>query len=156
MSHSEIVQLTYKKVKKENYIHDYDYYESDLMNYIAEYIDDEVPEKNYIIKMLKEKLKGAAEFENDSFVITDKEAYFRPKFQYFKELYKNANAITFEQFCRDTEVSNGFYRLKQAYDERYDVYVENDEFGLITFDQFMREAKNGDKLYIGGAVGYKY
>ena len=44
--------------------------------------------------------------------------------------------------------------LNTAYDDRYGFYVDCDDTGLVTLNQFLRQAKPEIRYYFGGTVDY--
>jgi len=88
--------------------------------------------------------------------IVSKEEYFEKSFNNFKKYVKKINNYTLEEFMGNN--SFDMYNLKESYDNEYGFYVDdNDEyFGLVTFDYFMRSVNNGDTYYLSSVFDYHF
>lgn len=95
-------------------------------------------------------IKNYADLNNNSFIFHKdaKEKYFKSSFEKFKEL---VSKMSLEDFADD----NYQYELSSLIEDRFGDYIQSDEYGLCTFDFFVRNIVQGRTYYLGGIVGYK-
>ena len=132
-----------------------DYFIPSIADYVVKVAD---VEDDY--KWLSEHAKGIKIETKDgvtTLTIVSKEEYFEKSFNEFQELIKKFNEYTLKEFI-DAKNWLDFYNFKRCYDNRYGFYVDdNDEyFGTVTFDEFMRNVNNGDVYYLSSTFDYHF
>lgn len=154
--HGYIIQLSSKKpIKRDDFIHEDDFYDSSFVGEIADYVADmdESERERAIADFIKMcKPCGIVE-EKDGITFLDgfKEKFFTARFEYLKKL---VDELSIEDFAANTIK---LYEISSLIEEKFDVYVyESSEYGgnLYTFDYFVRTLEPGVKYYIGGTVDY--
>ena len=168
--HSRIFQISSKPIDRDDYITDDRYYNS-FVGYIADYVstvsDSDIKDE---LKWLKSALGNSAKFSDDlrSFVIIDKQEYFKYSYDRFIELLDKLRNTTFKEFCDEsvfysdgygnTSLDLLFEHLKCAYDDKFSFYFDdNDEYsGLMTINGFMRKCSDGDMFYTGAVIDYHF
>ena len=156
--HSRIFQISRKPINKDEYISEYDYYDSGFIGEIADYVSDDT-DRDADIEWLKSRLEGVADFNGDSFTIKDQRKYFEKSFSDFLEAIKEVSLLTFQDFCTNAnDFDYKMYKLKTAYRNEFRFYIDdNGEYaGREPLDDFMRRAKNGDVFYIGATLDYHF
>ena len=157
--HSRIFQISKKTV--EDRISEDRYYD-DFVGRIADYVDElDAGGQLESIRWLAEATPGIAVKDagdaTATMTIVDKKAYFAGKFEEFENALRELGKLTLEQFATDDRDLNcRMWLLKEAYEETCAFYVDDydEEFGLLTFDRFMREADEGSVWYIGTVIDY--
>lgn len=157
MSHSRIFQISREKISKDKYITEDRYYDS-FVGEIADYIDT-AEDRTEDIKWLKDSLKGIAtiDLKKGLMTITNKENYFKGFYEEFIKAAKEIAGAAFEDFCT-TKLSFDEYHLRSMYNDCFDFYMDDNGecYGNQTLMNFLRNANNGDKFYIGQVFDYHY
>ena len=157
MQHCKIFQISRKKIKKKDYVKE-SKYGDEFIGRIADFVAIRPQEREEDIELLSRELDGIARFKGDSFIIEDKERYFREKYEYFMKTIETMREITFQDFISDEPgiVGSELWRLEKSYEDKYGYYIDDNygEFGLIPLDEFMREAETGNRFFIGAVVDY--
>ena len=161
--HSKIIQVERNPITKANRICASDV-ESGFVGRIADYVD--TLEEKYIPRIIQNVFGVGDIFdlnERDmTVVIKDKKKYFEMKFKIFKnsleKIYKNVSLETFSKTpCEDGGLNYDMYSCNAAYNDKYDIYIFDKEYGeLTTMDEWMRWTNDNEKLYIGGVVDYHF
>ena len=89
----------------------------------------------------------------------DKKAYFAAKLMEFQNALKRLEKISLDDFIAHSgALETGIWMASEAYEDTGGFYVDdNDEqFGIITFDKFMRKADEGSVWYIGAVTDYHF
>lgn len=91
--------------------------------------------------------------------VVDKKAYFAAKLTEFKNALKKLEKISLEDFIEHSgALETGMWMASEAYEETSGFYVDDDDeqFGIITLDKFMRKADEGSVWYIGTVIEYNF
>ena len=154
--HSRIYQISTKPIHKDDYISEDKYYDHWFLNSVADYVNDDTDRAEDIqwFKDCYEKygISFGVDDSGEYFIIEDKLKYFEANFKRFKEVFNELSSMTLEEFA-DGKCSMSMYQLKEAYEERFGFYVDGDEIGMSTLDEFVRYA-NETKWYIGATIDY--
>ena len=159
--HSKIFQIQSKPIDKDDYITESRYdYDDWFLREIADYVADiDEDDQLFCIKWLSNINGIEVYLKNRTLVVSSKEKYFDGKYKTFQEELDRLKNISFSDFVSDsTELRCRMYALKDSYDDKYGFYVDDDgEWGgLITLDEFVRNAKENITYYIGGVVDYHF
>lgn len=155
--HSRIFQVNTAPIDKSDYIDESHYYDHWFLNSVADYVNENT-NRNNDIKWLQNcyENKGLSFGKDDNgeyFIVEDKAKYFESNFEGFQNVLKELSERTFEDFING--MSGIFlYRAKNFYDDEYGFYVECEECGTETFDEFVRYTTVGTKYYIGATIDY--
>lgn len=155
--HSRIFQVSETPIEKSDYIVESNYWDHWFLNSHADYVAESNREED--IEWLKECCyKGLVVDKDDKgefIIVTNKEDYFKPKFDRFKKALEKANNISLEDFANGNA---SIWNLKNAFEERYEFYIDYaDGYGeLFTLDSFVRNCTIDVKYYIGGTMDYHY
>ena len=151
--HSRIFQVSMEPIDKNEYITESDYYDHWFTNSVANYVSDDCDAYDDV-KWLQDCVKGIT-FGGDEngvyLIIKDKEKYFEDAFRQFKATLDVLKGCTIQDF---TKGILDMYGLKNAYEEKFGFYVETEDNGLITMDNFIRIYPENEKFYIGGTINY--
>ena len=155
--HSRIYQVSKTPIDKCDYIEESYYYDHWFLNSVADYVNEDTDRNDDIewLKVCYEK-KGLSFGQDDNgeyFIVEDKEKYFETNFEEFQKALKELSERTFDDFISG-ESGIFLYRIKRSYDDKYGFYVESEECGCDTFDEFMRYTTVGTKYYIGATIDY--
>lgn len=87
--------------------------------------------------------------------IEDKKAYFASVYERFKKYCTDINDVSLEEFV-DEKLKYKLYSLNSYYDDKFGFYVDDGdiEFGLMTFDSFVRKVKEGSEWHLGTVFDY--
>lgn len=158
--HSRIFQISKKRISKEEFICEEKYDEIRFVGAIADYVEEVTDEssKKEDVEWLGEVEGITTDPEAMTLMVTSKKDHFKQPYKEFVKQIKKIQKTTFEDFAEDKndEVGMNIYRIKLAYEEEYTFYVDddNEKFGLITLDSFVRQAKENKKYYIGAIFDY--
>ena len=155
--HSRIYQISTEPVKLEDYLCESDFSEHWFIGSIADYVDRDV-DRDADIKNLREHLVNVALFDTvDSFVIlpSGKETYFADAYAAFTAARDKTISMGLSEFA-SVGFSAPVYSMKNAFCDKFALYVSSDEFNTIPFDEFIRCADSGCRYYIGGTLDYHY
>jgi hypothetical protein len=153
--HSRIFQVSTEPISQDEYIIESNYYDHWFTNSVADYVSDDC-NRTDDIEWLKDcyEEKGI-EFGKDGsgefLVIRSKIKYFEKSFERFKELLKTISNYDIADFIKGIYE---FWELKNEYEEKFGFYMDTDDNGLITLDNFVRIYPENVKLYIGGTIDY--
>ena len=158
--HSRIIQLSKEPLDEYEWIKESDYYGSWFVGSIADYASD--IDEGDRERQMKSWLGdfGSRGFKYDekdmTLTVVDKGKYFMAKYSAFIDAAKKVQAATLEQFS-GYDLDHMFYQMREAYEDKFGIYIDGgNETGLITMDEFMRYAKNGDVFYCGGILDYHF
>ena len=156
--HSRIFQISKNEITEDNLIQDYRYHDY-FVGKIADYVVDS-DSKEQDLKWLISCNKGLELIKEGNcykLKIVSKAEYFAEKFEKFQGYLAELSNYSLEDFINSSKWLDMF-RLKDSYDNEYGFYIDdNDEyFGVVTFDHFMRSAEDGDVYYIGNTFDYHY
>lgn len=159
--HSRIFQLSKEPIAKDDYITEHHYYDDWFTREIADYVDDDT-DRIEDIEWLKSCASGV-EFDTDEhgeyLIIKNREQYFEKSFQMFRKYLEEINRQnTLKDFANGI---NGMWSLNAAHEDKFGFYVDftmdADRYSdLVTFDNFMRTSKDGEKYYIGATIDYHW
>lgn len=157
--HSRIYQISKTPIDKCDYIEEDKYYDHWFTNSVADYVDGDT-DRGDDIQWLKEcyEEKGISFGTDDGgeyFIIEDKAKYFTVNFESFQRALKELSESTFDDFVSGKSRVL-LYRLKEAYNDKFGFYVDEEKCGLETLDDFIRYAVIGVKYYIGATIDYHY
>ena len=130
----------------------------------------EWPPADYVTPMDKENvyyetnewLKGRTGFNVDSnkatIQIKSKEEALKPFYKGFMDGLKDAQSMSFEEFSEKWPFHAGWEKAKNAFSQEYGIYFDdNDEdFGMVTLQDFIRSAKEGVTYHVVGVFDYHY
>ena len=158
--HSRIIQLSKEPLDEYEWIKESDYYESWFVGSIADYVSDidEGDRERQMKSWLGDFGSRGLKYDEKDMTLTvvDKGKYFEAKYSAFIDAAKKVQAATLEQFS-GYDLDRMFYQMREAYEDKFGIYIDGgNETGLITMDEFMRYAKNGDVFYCGGIVDYHF
>ena len=155
--HSKIFQIS-KKPVEDRITEDRYYY--GFVGKVADYVseldtDDQMNAMSWLAETPGIEVKnidGVA-----TIMIIDKKAYFAAKLMEFQNALKRLEKISLDDFIAHSgALETGIWMASEAYEDTGGFYVDdNDEqFGIITFDKFMRKADEGSVWYIGAVTDY--
>lgn len=153
--HSRIFQVSTEPISQDEYTIESNYYDHWFTNSIADYVSDNC-NRTDDIEWLKDcyEEKGI-EFGKDGsgefLIIRSKVKYFDKAYDRFQEPLEQINKYDMSHF---TKGIYEFWELKNAYEEKFGFYMDTDDNGLITLDNFVRIYPENVKLYIGGTIDY--
>lgn len=155
--HSKIFQLSQTTIPEEEYISDMDFVDHWFTYSIADYTSNS--DRAEDIKWLKDVYDGKGiSFGTDDggeyIIIVDKALYFQNGFSAFQNMLKVLQNASLEEFA-SSRTSMAMHQLNEAYDDKYDFYVDFDGY-VQTLDRFIRENSDGGKYYIGATLDYHY
>ena len=154
--HSNIIQLS-----KEPLVNPLDYiapwkYEDDFIGRVADYVApcDRKKSLNWIF-CAGEEFGVSYDAQAETLTIADRQAYFREKYDRFIHIAEKVCRISFGNFCISDGLTETYMSLlRDSFDNETGLYVDSDEFGLVTFDRFMRCAEAGVPYHIGNVLDY--
>lgn len=157
--HDRIFQITTKSVPEDNYISEVDFGDHWFVGAVADYVNNDADREEEIELLRKtlEETNIAAFKEHNSFTLLPdaKKTYFRDAYIRFVRAVGAVISTTLEEFMAK-EISDKMFAINQSFSDKFGNYVSSDEFGTITFDNFMRKAEIGTRYYIGGVVNYHH
>lgn len=157
--HSRIFQISRGPISKCDYIEESHYWDHWFTNSHADYVNGNTNRKGDIEWFRDCYNNRGLTFEVDDggeyFVIEDKMKYFAPKFEEFQKIIKELIGSTLDDFAT-TKLDMDIYRLKSTYEDKCGFYVDGDDWGLCTLDDFVRWNDVGTKLYIGATIDYHF
>lgn len=156
--HSRIYQISEKPITE--FTDEYRY-EEDFVGSHADYVAEvEHDSEDYVsdLKWLQSTTEGLeVNLKEKTITITSKKEYFNKKHDKFKELLEKLQNITLEEF---SSVNTYFdiFDLNSAYEDKYSFYIDdNDEScGITTLDNWVRNAEEGKKYYVGSIFDYHF
>lgn len=151
--HSRIFQVSTEPIDKADYITESDYYDHWFTYSIADYVDEDT-DRAADIEWLNDCARGYIIGHDDNgeyLLINNKEEYFKNAFKRFQELLDKVKGYDINGFINGI---NEMWGLKNEYEEKYGFYVQTDDNGLITLDEFIRVCEENQKYYIGGTIDY--
>lgn len=161
MAMNTIYQISREPISEVEYLTESKYYDN-FVGYITDYVNDDT-DRELDIQNLIDILENIADVQTSEdnqvfFIIKNKELYFEETFDNFKECAEKLSKINLEEYSTDGITSSMMNELNRCYSYKYGTYIDDngEEFGLITLDDFLRQAQNGDKFYIGATIGYHY
>lgn len=153
--HSRIYQVSKEPIKE--LISEYRYDEWDHADYVLQV---ENGSEDYLsdLKWLQNATKGIkVDLKKGTLTVTSKKEYFDKKHDKFKELLKELQDITLEDFANTSKYFK-VAELKDAYEDKYSFYIDdNDEYcGLTNLDNWVRNAEENQVYYIGSIFDYHF
>ena len=157
--HSRIFQLSETPITKDEYISESHYYDCWFMTEIADYVDGDT-DRIEDIEWLKSCVCGiefGCDEDGEFLIVKNREQYFTKSFQTFANYLE---AVTRQ--CNIKNFTDGIvemWHLNDVYDDKFGFYVDftrgTDRYNdLVSFDNFVRTSKDGDKYYIGSTIDY--
>ena len=154
--HSRIFQVSKDKITEDKRIEEYRY-DDGFVDSVADYVvkSDDINSDLEWLKSCHKGLEVERKGETVTLKVVSKEEYFEKSFEEFKEGLQKLSEYTMADFI-DSKNWLDFWRLKDSYNNEHGFYVDdNDEyFGIATFDEFIRNTKDGDVYYIGNIFDY--
>lgn len=150
--HSRIFQLTKEPVAKNEWLTEEDFFESDFIGSVADYVKTQPEiERQEDVEWLVQGTKGIFALEGEKVRVLPgaKHAYFAERYNQFKE---KADSLTLDDFC----CGNGTWELCETIQEKFSFYIYDEYGGWKPLDLFVREVEEGDVFYIGGIVDYHF
>lgn len=152
--HATVYQIAKEPIKEEDYIT-----ENDLPDWFWAKMDyADVVEEPYATKRcVCTGGRAGLHFDPDKrlLTVTDKTAYFRDKYDSFRNHAAKLADCTLEEFVMGgPRMSMSVYCVQQTYNDEYDLYVYDEEGVLETFDEWVRYG--GESAYIGAVLDYHY
>lgn len=158
--HSRIFQISKKPV--EDRISEDRYYDG-FVGRIADYVDElDTDGQLESIRWLAETPGIRVNNIGDAtatITIVDKKAYFAGKLAEFQNALKELEKTNLENFIANSgTVDYGVWQMSEAYEDTFGFYVDDydEQFGIISFDKFMRKADEGNVWYIGAVIDYHF
>lgn len=154
--HSRIYQVSTKPISKEEYIGDFDIPEW-FVGSIADYTSVMTDRKGDI-ENLASCLERVSSFNDEDLSLTfneDVTPYFAGLYDEFIKAANELVKTSFEQFAHNS-LWPILYNLQAAYNDKYDVYIYDENGFLHTLSEFMRELKGGETYYFGATIDYHY
>nr|DAW90215.1 MAG TPA: hypothetical protein [Bacteriophage sp.] len=145
------------RITEDNYIGDH-WFVYSIADYVAE---DE--SREHSLEWLKDTLSCAEpfiEFFSDidgcGFILLDgfHAAYFKREYEGFINALTSLTVTVSPEAFAMGNLEPKMFALNTAYDDRYGFYVDCDDTGLVTLNQFLRQAKPEIRYYFGGTVDY--
>lgn len=157
--HSRIYQISTNPIHKDDYIDESNYYDHWFTNSVADYVNGDTNRADDI-KRLKScydnsGLSFGVDNDGEYFIVEDKTKYFANKLEIFQAILKELSSITLDDFISD-KCGVQMYRLKEAYEDKYGFYVDNEGWGMTSLDACIRYTENGTKYYIGATIDYHF
>ena len=162
MSHSKIVQISTDPIERKDWIVDTNYYDTGFVGSVADYVADVTDdERKACIEYLSTyPMPGIRVVpKSETLVIVSKEEYFRSRWEKAVATARSIAEMSLVDFATP-KGENAIRDMEYYGRDRYSVYVDDTatdfEFGFTYFDDFVRQAKDGDVFYIGGIVDYHW
>lgn len=159
--HSRIFQMTEAVKDKKDYIKPSDYYDHWFTSSVADYVS-EAGEREEEIQDWLSDIKGCRierEGKRFVFLVEDKKAFFKQKYEGFVFRLNKLTEYSFEDFCEgNAGMSSMMWHLNNCYSGGFELYIEDsgEWEGVQTLEKFIRRAEEGKRYYIGGVVDYHY
>jgi len=159
--HRKIFQFSEDPVDKEDYFEEERYmgkpwnFVGGIADYVDRITDDEM--KACIVWLGKDRSTNGIMTDKWSRTISvfDKRAFFASKYEGFVKALRNLSGITLDEFCTNKKTAY-FCDLEYYFNDKYGIYMDSDEDGLLTLDEWVRHAKPGKKFYIGAVIDYHW
>ena len=160
--HSFIVQISKKPIAADKRVTADRYYDNtDFLGPIADYVDDLDRDRALAqLAMGSPWCWGSIDAASATMTITDNTSYFAARYEDFRRHLDTLSRTSLQDFASgDAEVSFNLDVmldcLKDSFDARFGLYVDDDSVGLVTFDWFMRNvAFDGAVFHIGSILDY--
>ena len=156
MAYNSIYQISLVPLSTDDYIDEEQFYDNFVGQY-ASYVDDSA-DRDKEIERLKKELGSAAEWDNDSFKIIDKDEFFRGKHIRFKDAIERVSTYELNEFSGSipSDIDLDMFKLNKCYSDEFGTYTYDEGNSTRTLDQFVRQAKIGETWYIGNVINYHY
>ena len=156
--HSRIYQISEKPITE--FTDEYRYEEDFVGNHADYVVGVEYDSEDYMadLKWLRNVTEGLeVNLKEKPITVINKKQYFSEKHDKFQELLEKLQNITLEEFSSRARYFD-ILDLKSAFDDEYSFYVDdNDEFcGITTLDNWVRNAEEGKKYYVGSIFDYHF
>ena len=157
--HSRIFQLSETPIAKDEYVSEYEYHDHWFSREIADYVDGDT-DRIEDIDLLKSCVCGiefGCDEDGEFLIVKSREQYFAKSFKafvnYLEAVTRQCNINNFTDGIRE------MWNLNDVYDNKFGFYVDftkvTDRYNdLVSFDNFVRTSKDGDKYYIGATIDY--
>lgn len=154
--HSRIFQVSKERNAEPIQEHRYeDYFIPSIADYVVNVADveDEYKWLTDVNKGLKVETKDGV----TTLTIVSKKEFFEKSFNEFQEYLKTVNEYSIDEFI-DSKNWLVFYNLRNSYDDNHGFYIDdNDEyFGTVTLNEFMRNVNDGDVFYLSTVFDYHF
>ena len=163
--HSKIIQIETSPLKPDDYITEDSYIGDHWFVYrIADYVENDGNREDSIEQFRAALSAGSpcidffASDDGEGFILHEDflNNYFASAFREFMDAMQILAAQATPSAFADGSLRDAISRLETTFDDKYDVYVECAETGLVTLSKFLRSAKTGTRYYLGGTVDYHY
>lgn len=159
--HSRIFQLSETPISKDEYISEYEYHDHWFTREIADYVDGDTDRADDIgwLESCVSGIEFGVDEHGEFLIIKSREMYFDRLFTLFAAHLEEVN-----QKCTLKDFTDGIremWNLENTYNDKFGFYVElttdTDRYtDLVTFDNFIRTSKDGEKYYIGATIDYHW
>lgn len=157
--HSRIFQISKNPIDKSDYIEESNYWNHWFTNSVADYVNGDTNRESDINWLKTCYANRGLSFGVDNgevyFIVEDKSKYFAKSFEVFQNALKKLSEVTLDDFVNGM-CGGQVYSIKAAYDDDLGFYVDGDDAGMQTFDDFIRYNDNGAKFYIGATIDYHF
>ncbi len=161
--HSRIFQIETSPVDMDDRITEDTYIGDHWFVYkVADYVvNDE--DRNGSLEWFRETLRAASSYieyfsdqDGEGFILHDgfHSTYFTAEYRaFYASLQALCEKASPEAYTRG-DLGAAMYALEDAYDDEYGFYIDCDETGLVTLNNFLRHTKVETRYYFGGTVDY--
>ena len=159
---SRIFQIETNPIPKKDYIAECNFDDHWFLDTIADYVadyNDRDQNIEWLRSFLEKKKAAAFDDSSNSFVIlpNGKQAYFLHAYEDFVQARDKTQGMSIAEFSSEiSKFSTLLWKMNDAYCTKYGLYVSSEEFALIPFDEFIRQAEIGTHYHIGGVLSYKF
>lgn len=153
--HSRIFQVTKDPANAEP-ISEERYYEWDLPDYTDRLPNDRIGDQ------LDDWMSGRTGLDVDAVArtieVTDKLDALRPYYRAWLDGMRKAASMSFEEFTDSWPFNGHWHAAKSAFDEELGLYFDDndEEFGLMTIQGFLRNSSDGDVWHVVGVLDYHF
>ena len=157
--HSRIYQVSENPI--EEFIGEYRY-EDGFVGELADYVAEVAKDSDSYIEDLKwlNNAKGLeVDIEKKTVKVVSKRDYFEEKHEEFQKELEELELTTLDEFCKENyPLISKMYNLECAFNNKRGFYMDdNDEyFGIITLDNWVRSAEEGKSYHIGTITDYHF
>ena len=155
--HSRIFQVSENPIPQSDFATALDMPDWFTDSGIADYVSDEIGEREQEIGFLAGCLQNIAGVDGNKLTFkSDISAYFNGSYATFVELAKKYSEMTKEDFCSES-VFGKMHLLNEMVEDKYGYYVlEGEWLTPVTLDRWLRRVKPGAVYYIGGIIDYHF
>ncbi|MBP2070751.1 MULTISPECIES: hypothetical protein [Thermoanaerobacterium] len=152
--HGLIFQLNDEIIDKDDFLTEEELYD-DFVGIIADYVDGDIDRDAAISELVISLTPyGIVHDPTEQSIVFKKgfkEKFFKPRLEKLKKRIAN---LTLKDFIGNSNTLF-LYEIKNLIEEKYGIYVYTNKC-WATFDEFVREMKEGQKYYFGSAIDYHF